>query len=609
MITREASDAAVAARGRGAATTIHGLFALQAAQRPSIPALVHAGGESTYGELARCSARLARRLRRRGVGRGDLVAVAAERGPEAVVAMLAVLEAGAAYVPLDAGYPAERLAAMLADSRPALLLVQEGLAAALPSGLPVLALDATVLADAADAADGEGLAPVPVDGDDLAYVCFTSGSTGRPKGVAVPHRGVVRLVADPEYVHLGPEETVLQVAPLAFDAATFEVWGALANGARLVLPPPGRLSLAELARWVTASGVTTLHLTAGLFQQFVDAHPEALAGVRQLLTGGDVVSAPHVRRALARVGERVVACYGPTESTTFTSCHPMAAAGVGADAGVEAGEPSDTVPIGRPIRATRVVLLDAQGEPIEAAGEGELAIAGEGLARGYLGCPAATAERFVPDPTAAGDTVGGRLYRTGDLARRRADGVLEFLGRLDDQVKIRGFRVEPGEVEAVLADHPAVAGAAVVALPAAGGGKRLVAFASAAPATGAAGLPAGRELRAWLAGRLPEYMVPAAVVVLDELPLTANQKVDRRALAGRAPGAERPELPTPFAAPRTAAEARVAAIYAEMLGLDEVGADDDLFELGGHSLAATRIIARLREETGVELPMTLLFTH
>jgi len=598
------------ARGRPAAAdptaaTIHQLFRRQAAARPDAVAAVCGEEVLTYGELDRRAGRLAHRLRQLGVGPEVLVALVMERGLDCLTALLAILEAGGAYVPLDPDYPRERLAYMLEVAGCSLLVAEEALLEDLPElTIPVLcpAREAALVAalpetpPALPEIDGESL-----DGESLAYVNFTSGSTGKPKAVAVPHRAVVRLVTDPDWVRLGPQDTVLQFAPLSFDAATFEVWGTLTHGARLAVVPPGRPSLEDLARHLTDSGVTVAWLTAGLFHQLVESHPQAFSGLRWLLAGGDVLSVPHVRRALELVrgaGGRVVNGYGPTEGTTFTTCQVL-----------EPGcELAATVPIGRAIQRTRTRILAPDLTPLDGAVgalEGQLGIGGDGLARGYLGRPAATAEVFVPDPAAT--RPGERLYLSGDLVRRRADGVHEFLGRIDDQVKVRGFRVEPGEIESVLSAHPAVGQAAVLALPAesgAAGDKRLVAYVAVGAAEGSVAAP---ELRAFLAAELPEWMVPAAFVILPELPLNPNGKVDRGALARHRPGSERPEVSTPFVAPATQLEGRVAAVFAEMLGLDRVGMEDDLFELGGHSLAATRIVTRLREMSDVEVPMGRIF--
>ncbi|HEY4589269.1 MAG TPA: condensation domain-containing protein, partial [Thermoanaerobaculia bacterium] len=392
-----------------------------------------------------------------------------------------------------------------------------------------------------------------------------------------------------DYARFGPDEVFLQLAPAAFDASTFEIWGALLNGGRLVLPPgSGALSLGELAAAVAGEGVTTLWLTAGLFHFVVASRPEALRGVSQLLAGGDVLSAGHVRRALGALpGVTLINGYGPTESTTFTTCHAM----TGPHA---VGE---TVSIGRPIANTTVHLLDERLRPVAVGVPGELYAGGDGLARGYRGRPDLTAERFLPDPFAA--VPGARLYRTGDLARWRPDGALDFLGRGDQQVKIRGHRVEPGEVEAALRSHPGVAEAAVVARETADG-KALIAY--GVPREGA-DLPA--DLREHLRAVLPEPMLPARLIPLPALPLTPNGKLDRRALA-------REPLPEEAAGedltpPRTPLEERLAAIWREVLGVERVGVHDDFLALGGHSLLAVRVLSRVQEALGVTVPMQAFF--
>ncbi|HEX2164348.1 MAG TPA: amino acid adenylation domain-containing protein, partial [Thermoanaerobaculia bacterium] len=451
--------------------------------------------------------------------------------------------------------------------------------AALPPGAPSVLFDE--IAAAPDPDPPPALPPVPADA--LAYVIYTSGSTGTPKGVAVTHRNVARLVAAADYAALGPGETLLQLAPTSFDAATFEVWGALATGGRLAFPPPGPVRLDELAAAIERFGVTTLWLTAGLFHQVVDEHPAALAPLRQLLAGGDVLSPPHVARLLAELpGLALIDGYGPTENTTFTCCHR-----------VREGEAP--VPIGRPIAWTTAHLVDRHGEPVPVGVPGELVAGGDGVARGYLGQPARTAERFVPHPFGP---PGARLYRTGDLARRRPDGAIEFLGRRDGQVKVRGFRVELGEIEATLQGHPGVRDTVAVVREDTPGDRRLVAYVVAA--AGAEAEPA--ELRAHLKERLPEYMVPAAIVSLERLPLTPNGKVDRRALPAPEWGGE-----AEYVAPRTATEELLSGILAETLGLERVGVRESFFDLGGHSLLAMQIVSRARQAFRVEVPLRALF--
>jgi amino acid adenylation domain-containing protein len=572
--------------------SLYGLFADQAALAPDAVALVEAAADLTlsYGELDRRSRRLAGQLQALGVGPEVRVGLLLDRSAERVVATLAVLAAGGAYVPLDPAQPRERLETLLGDSRAAVVLPFPGTA-----GVPPASVDrgpAGRRRSQGDNSEGDGLALPAMPANALAYVMYTSGSTGVPKGVEVPQRAVVRLVRETDYARFDADGVFLQLAPHAFDAATLEIWAPLLKGGRLVMPPPGELSLAEIGGLLTRHGVTTLWLTAGLFHQMVDSGLADLAGVRQLLAGGDVLSPAHVRRLTAELPDtRLINGYGPTENTTFTCCFPLSG-----DSRLP--ETASAVPIGRPIANTRVYLLDRDLSPVPLGVPGELHAGGDGLARGYSD-PAATAERFVPNPFEAGE----RLYRTGDLARFRADGAIEFLGRIDQQVKIRGFRIEPGEIEAVLGTHPAVAQAAVIVRQE-GGEKRLVAYVVARPDARPETLPA--ELRTFLRDRLLDAMVPAAFVLLDALPLNANGKVDRRALGRIEPAGTAAEAGD-GGAPRTEIEALLAAAWAEVLNRDRVGVDDDFFVLGGHSLLATQVISRVRQAFGVEVPLRALF--
>jgi amino acid adenylation domain-containing protein len=567
------------------------LFEAQAAGAPDAIALTFEGACLTYGDLDRRANQLARRLRALGVRPGIPVALCVERSLEMIVALLGILKAGGAYVPLDPTYPKQRLAFMLDDTQAPVLLTQSRLCAALPAPGPrVLCLDTDWPAMAGDSAT----TPVNlVTPEHPAYIMYTSGSTGRPKGVRIPHRAVVRLVKNTTYARLTADEVFLQLAPLAFDASTFEIWGSLLNGARLAIAPPGVLSVAELGRVLRREQVTTLWLTAALFHQVVEQDLDSLGPVRQLLAGGDVLSVPHVRSALLRrPGCRLINGYGPTESTTFACCFDVTAH----------GDVGSSVPIGRPIANTRAHVLDRARQPVPIGVPGELHLGGAGLALGYLNRPDLTAERFIPDPFS--DRPGDRLYRTGDLVRYRPDGNLEFLGRLDDQVKIRGFRVEPAEIEAVLREHPAVRDAAVVAHEERPGEKALVGYCVTRAESESE--PATDELRRYLAERLPAHMIPASLIWLAALPLTASGKVDRRALP--APSvADRVVGRAASFGPRDATEARLVEIWEDLLCARPIGVADDFFELGGHSLLAVQMFARLREGLGVTLPLATLF--
>jgi len=424
------------------------LFELQAERTPNAPALLFGDSVLVYQELNARANQLAQRLRRLGIGPETRVAVSMERSFEMITALLAILKAGGAYVPLDPDYPHERLSFMLEDSRAPVLLTQQSLVAALPaySGT-ILRLD-----DADSARESKDNLEGGTCGDSLAYVMYTSGSTGRPKGVAVVHRGIVRLVIQPGYASFTPRDVFLQFAPISFDASTLEIWGPLLNGARLALMPPGPASLEELGAAVERYGVTTLWLTAGLFQQMVDGPLDSLRGVRQLLAGGDVLSVPHVEKALERLpGCRLINGYGPTENTTFTCCYEI-------PRGQRLGA---SVPIGQPIANTRVYILDERLRPVPVGKPGELYAAGDGLARGYWNNPELTAEKFLESPFRHIEP--GRLYRTGDLARSLPRGDIEFLGRIDQQIKVRGYRIEPGEIEAALVEDDRIRESVVVA--------------------------------------------------------------------------------------------------------------------------------------------------
>ncbi|MET0398428.1 MAG: non-ribosomal peptide synthase/polyketide synthase, partial [Longimicrobiaceae bacterium] len=563
---------------------IHELFAAQAARTPTGVALSWEGESLGYAELDARSNRLAHHLRALGVGPEVRVGISLERGPEQIAAVLAILKAGGCYVPLDPGYPVERLELMARDSAVRVLVARGPAVGWTPDGTAVVRLDEDRAEIEARPVTEPGVA---VDPRGLAYVSYTSGSTGVPKGVQVPHHAVVRLVRGADYLELGSGETFLGLAPLSFDASTLELWGALLNGMRLALYPPEPVAARTLGAFLREQGVTTAWLTAGLFHAVVDEDVEALGGLRQLVAGGEALSVPHCRRVLrAHPRLRLVNGYGPTENTTFTCCHHVRPADV----------ERTSIPLGRPIANTRAYVLDARGGPCPVGVAGELYAAGAGVARGYLGRPELTAERFVPDPF--GGEGGGRLYRTGDRVRWLATGELEYLGRMDQQLKVRGFRIEPGEIEAALGSHPAVREAVVVLREDVPGVRRLVAYGVVEEG---AELSVG-ELRAHLSARLPEYMIPAAYVVLPALPLSANGKVDRWAL----PVPERVEE-TEYLAPRTVVEELLCSIWAELLGVERVGVNDDFFALGGHSLLATRMAFRAMQSFGVEVPLRTLF--
>lgn len=582
--------------------TVAQLFEEAAARHPENVALIFGTQRITYRELNRRANHLAHRLRRLGAGPEILVAVCAGRSVELVVALVAILKAGAAYLPLDPDYPRQRIAYMLADTRAPIVLAQRE-HAQLVAGADVTPLyldeDAQSESEEARASDsrealGEDENPPASSGaTSLAYVMYTSGSTGQPKGVAVENRAIVRLVSNANYCRFGPEEVFLQFAPVSFDASTFEIWGALLHGATLVLMPPGAASLDALGRAIADHGVTALWLTAGLFHLFVDERLSDLRPLRQLLAGGDALSARHVRRALeALPNTTLINGYGPTEGTTFTCCHAM-----------RAGDTiPESVPLGKPVSNTRVYILDEQMQPLPAGEAGELIAAGDGVARGYRNAPELTVEKFLPDPFSA--EPGARMYRTGDMARWSPDGTIEFLGRRDTQVKILGHRVELGEIEAALGGHRGIRQVCVAASADEAGTKRLAAYYVASSNDGVN----SEELVSFLAARLPGYMVPAFYVRLEALPLTPNGKVDRAAL----PSVES-VLAAAHAAPQNEAgsqlEEAIAGVWRRVLRNQDAGLDENFFDLGGDSLLLVAVHSQLQKLLGVAIEVTDLFEY
>jgi amino acid adenylation domain-containing protein/non-ribosomal peptide synthase protein (TIGR01720 family) len=569
---------------------IHEFIQEQAERTPDAVAVCREGENLTYRQLNERSNQIMRRLRELGVGPEVLVGVCMERSLEMVVGLLAVLKAGGAYVALDPDYPKERLAFMVKDSGVRVVLTERGLSSRLPAhGCRLLFLERGLAAFSAEESTNLSSPAVP---HNLAYVTYTSGSTGRPKGVEVLHRGVLRLLMDVHYVRLGAEETILQLAPVSFDASTFEIWGALLHGGRLVVHSERVPSPGDLAKVIAQQSVSTLWLTASLFNAIIDEAPESLAGLRQLLTGGEALSVPHVRKALkALPSTNLINGYGPTEGTTFTCCHGISPA---------LEEHARSIPIGRPISGTRVYILDERMNPVPVGIPGELYIGGDGLGRGYLGRPGLTAEKFVPDPFAR--EAGQRLYRSGDRARYLADGNIEFLGRVDHQVKLRGFRVELGEIESVLRRHPGVREAVATIWKKSSGEKRLAAYFTSRSEPP----PRADELRRHLESKLPDYMVPSDFVPLESMPLGHTGKVDR----SRLPEPEHPgrEPSRPDMAPRTLVEEKLVDIWKKVLGVDCVGVDDNFFSLGGDSILTIQAVSRAHR-AGLDVSPKQLFQH
>ena len=562
---------------------VHQLVEEHAENTPEAVAVSCSGAQLTYRQLNDRANQLAHHLRKLGVEPDTLVGICAERSLEMLVGLLGILKAGGAYLPMDPGYPKERLAFMLQDSGAPVLLTQQGLRDQLEiQNCHTLCLDS----------DWEAIAQSPTDNptfsagaENLAYVIYTSGSTGEPKGVELTHGGLLNLVCwHRQTYQVKPTDRATQLAGVGFDAAVWEVWPYLTAGASLDLPDEETRLLPEKLRdWLVQREITLSFVPTPLAEALVALPWPAKVSLRAMLTGGDRLTC-HVPPTLPF---SLVNHYGPTESTVVTTC-----------AAVEVDrQDGHTPPIGKPIANIQVYLLDDHLQPVPIGVPGELHIGGDGLARGYHRRPQLTAEKFIADPFSG--KPGARLYKTGDLARYLASGAIEFLRRNDDQVKIRGFRIELGEIEAVLTAHPGVGAAVVVANGDGTGEKRLIAY-----ATIHAPEPTVGELREHLKKQLPDYMVPAAFVILEEFPLTSNGKVDRAAL----PSANTDTLADEVgAAPATEIEKTIAGIVATLLGLDRVDMAANFFDLGGHSLMATQLIARVRDEYGLNLPLLKVF--
>lgn len=556
----------------------------------------------TYEQLNRQANRVARALIECGVRVGDRVGLHAERGFETVIAMLGTLKAGAAYVPLDPDYPAQRVTFMREDASLAAVLTTSSLVSKLPAlEIPTLTLDG----DLAEFAANPELPSLT--SNDLAYVIYTSGSTGRPKGVMVEHGNVLGLVIKNTFAPIDFEDRVAHCASPSFDATTWEVWATLLNGGTLVVVPQEVvLSPAAFNLMLVKQGVTALWITTGLFNEYVDALQIAFSGLKYLLTGGDVLPPSIVARVLQnkRRPGRLLNAYGPTETTTFATTFEIK----------DVESSTSSIPIGKPIDNTYVYILTEEMRPVSTGEVGEIYIGGGGVSRGYLNMQKLTDERFLRNPF--DETSRGKLYKTGDLGRWRADGNIEFLGRKDRQVKIRGFRVELGELEAALQGAPGVKQAVVVADEATPGAKRLVAYivpggSSSMPvcAEGTCGEESAsliEGVRRYLAKLLPPYMIPGVIIPLKCLPLTANGKVDRNALP--APELQR-RVATNYCAPTSSVEEFLVSVWEKALKVNQVGVEDNFFELGGDSLAGLEMIGKLANRLGINLPFAAVYRH
>ncbi|MBX9256330.1 amino acid adenylation domain-containing protein [Desmonostoc muscorum CCALA 125] len=593
---------------------IHNLFEEQVEKTPDAVAIVYEKQYLTYRELNNRANQLAHYLQTLGVKPDVAVGICVERSPLMVIAILAILKAGGAYVPLDPAYPSERLALMIEDVRTPILLTQTHLQnsqswenctsnnqkriyptphSPLPTPYSPLTAQTVVNLDSdweiIDQYKEENLLS-EVNPENLAYIIYTSGSTGTPKGTEVPHRSFIGFMFGVDYIHLDAQQIWLQHSSISWDALTLELWPPLLYGGRCVLYPGQIPTPADIGKIIQEQRVNILFLTTALFNLMIDMMPEGLLGVKQLITGGESVSIAHIRRALEILpGTQIIHGYGPSECTVFTCCYPIPE---------QIAENVQSIPIGKPIGDRKVYLLDKDLHRVPIGVSGELYIGGASVARGYLNQPTLTREKFISNPFIEGDT----LYKTGDLVRRLPDANLEFLGRIDNQVKIRGFRIELAEIEAFLNQHPDIKQVVVIVREDEPGNKVLVAYLVVKD-----NQPNPSSLRNFLKTKLPDYMIPAAFVFIEELPLTRNGKINRRALP--IPDASQRNLEVAFVAPRTPTEQELATIWAEVLKLKQIGIHDNFFELGGHSLLATQVISRLRETFSLEFPLRYLFEN
>lgn len=570
-------------------SSTHELFEAQVARTPEAIAVTWGRQRMTYSELNSRANQLARYLKQFDIKPDLPVGLCLTRSPEMLVGMLGILKAGGAYVPLDANYPGERLAFMLEDVGAPVILTQQRLLGRIPRDHgSVICLDADWELVARE--HRENLTS-SAGAASLAYVMYTSGSTGRPKGVSVLHRGINRLVINNDFIQLDASDRIAQVSNISFDAATFEIWGALLNGAQLVgITRDVALSPKDFATELREQGITAMFVTAALFNQLASEAPGAFETLRTVIAGGEALDPNWVRAVLShRPPKRLVNGYGPTENTTFTCCHTIS----------RLSQHVSNVPIGKPISNTTVYILDQHLKPVPVGVAGQLYTGGDGLARGYWNRPELTSERFIPNPF--DPKKSSCLYKTGDLARFLPDGMIEFLGRIDDQVKIRGFRIELGEIEALLGTHAAVRECVVTVCGNTSAEKRLVAYvvAKAEPA------PNASELRSFLVKHLPDYMIPSAFVAMDALPLTPNGKVDRKALP--APDQTRPSLDRQYIAPRDPTETQLVSIWEKVLAVHPIGIQDKFFDLGGHSMLAVLVIAEIEKAFGRKLRLATLF--
>jgi amino acid adenylation domain-containing protein len=568
---------------------VHQLFDIQAEKTPDSVAVEFGNENITYGELRSRSNQLAHYLRSLGVGPDVLVAISVERSIAMVIGMLGILKSGGAYVPLDPSYPRERLDVMLTEMRTPVLLTQQRFVDRMSHPKDeIFCLDS----DWESIADLSGESPAfKMTSDNLAYIIYTSGSTGRPKGACIPHRAIMRLVLNTDYITLMPSDRIAQASNSSFDAATFEIWGALLNGACLVeLTKDELLSSQKFAAKIRKKNISVLFLTTALFNKLSAEVPQAFSSLKFLLFGGEAVDPKWVKAVLNHgAPHRLIHVYGPTENTTFSTWYPVK----------DVTEEATTIPIGKPISNTQCYILDKHLQAVPPGIPGELYLGGDGLAWGYYKRPEVTSEKFIRNPFR--ETAGTSLYKTGDLARYLPNGDIEFLGRIDNQVKLRGFRIELDEIEVVLKQHSTVNDSVVIMREDSPGEKRIVAYI----VFDHQNRLDIKELRAFIQSKLPEYMVPSAFVVLNTLPLTPNGKVDRKMLP--LPNQMQALSNNNFLAPRDAVERQLASIWKKALGLHSVGIRDKFFDIGGHSLLAVQVLSKINQWAGKEIPLAELF--
>ncbi|MCY8542057.1 bacitracin non-ribosomal peptide synthetase BacA [Bacillus haynesii] len=561
--------------------TLHELFEEQAMKTPDHTALVFGVQRMTYRELNEKANQTARLLREKGIGRGSIAAIIADRSFEMIIGIIGILKAGGAYLPIDPETPKDRIAFMLSDTKAAVLLTQGKAADGIDCEADMIHLDK----GASDRFSKEPLNPVN-DSGDTAYIIYTSGSTGTPKGVVTPHYSVIRVVQNTNYIDITEDDVILQLSNYSFDGSVFDIFGALLNGASLVMiEKEVLLNINRLGSAINEEKVSVMFITTALFNMIADIHVDCLSNLRKILFGGERASIPHVRKVLDHVGrDKLIHVYGPTESTVYATYYFIN----------EIDDEAETIPIGSPLANTSVLIMDEAGKLLPIGVPGELCIAGDGLSKGYLNREELTAEKFIPHPFVAGE----RLYKTGDLAKWLPDGNIEFIGRIDHQVKIRGFRIELGEIESRLEMHEDINETIVIVREDEENRPYICAYMTAKREISV------EELRGFLEKKLPDYMIPAYFVKLDKLPLTKNGKVDRKALPepDRRMGAE-----SEYEAPRNETEEKLAAVWQDVLHVEKAGIHDHFAQMGGHSLHAMELIAKIKEKMNVEIPLHQLF--